>query len=67
MELFYSGKIIRHIGPRTSLFATSRREDVDSLCVSATQMFRCPTMVIMTIGATRMYRSLIVNLGTTEA
>jgi hypothetical protein len=64
MEL-YSGETTRRIGPRTSLFATSRREDIDSLRVSATQMFQCPNMVIMTIAATRMYRSLI-NRGTTE-
>jgi hypothetical protein len=64
MEL-YSGKFTRRIGPRTSMFATSRRENIDSLRISVTQMFRCPTMVIMSIGATRMYRSLI-NLGTTE-
>jgi hypothetical protein len=62
MELYSGNTTIR---PRTSLFATSRREDIDSLRVSAMQTFRCPAVVIMTIGATRMYRSL-KNLGTTE-
>ncbi|KAF8496190.1 hypothetical protein F5888DRAFT_1635131 [Russula emetica] len=61
----YSGKTTRRIGPRTTLFATSRKEDIDSSRVSATQMFQCPNMVIMTISATRMYRSLM-NRGTTE-
>jgi hypothetical protein len=61
----YSDKITRRIGLRTSLFATSRRDDIDFLRVSATQTFQCPNMVIMVIASTRMYRSLI-NLGTTE-
>jgi hypothetical protein len=59
----YSGKTTRCIGPGTSLFATSRRKDIDFLRVSAMQMFETPNLVIMTIAATRMYRSLInVNL-----
>jgi hypothetical protein len=61
----YSDKITRRIGLRTSLFATSRREDIDFLRVSATQTFQGPNLVIMAVASTRMYRSLI-NLGTAE-
>jgi hypothetical protein len=39
-------------------FAMSREEVFDFLCVSATQMFQAPNMIVTAIAATRMYRSV---------
>lgn len=64
MELYF-GKSTRGDGSRTSFFATSRREDIDSSRVSSTQMFQAPNMVIMAIAATTMYRNLM-KIGSTE-
>ena len=50
--------------PRTFLFATSEG-DIDSLRYSTTQLPQTPSMIIVTIAATRMYRALI-NLFSSE-
>src|SRR5258708_3536130 len=37
-------------------YATSRVNVSDSLCLSATQMFQAPNMIVLAIAATRSYR-----------
>jgi hypothetical protein len=55
----YSDKTASAPQSRTFLLAASGEGYVtDFLCVSTTQMFQNPCMIVLAIAATRMYRSL---------